>query len=58
MAKDTLEYEEEELRQLEKMYKADEATEETEKIVLKRARDTVKRAKFVLERTQAECDES
>ncbi len=44
-----LEYEEEELRQLEKMYEADEITEETEEIVLKRARDSVERAKFMLE---------
>ena len=57
IAKDTVEYEEEELRQLEKMYKADEATKETEKIVLKRARDSVKKAKFLLERTQAEADD-
>ena len=49
MAKDMLEYEEEELRQLEKMYKADDLGEETEAIVLKRARDSVKRAKFGLE---------
>ncbi len=56
-AKDLLEYEEEELRQLEKMYKADEATKETEKIVLKRARDSVKRAKFMVERTKAETDD-
>ncbi len=56
-SKDMLEYAEEELRQLQKMYKADEATADTEKIVLKRADDTVKRAKFVVERTQAECDE-
>ncbi len=43
VAKESLEYEEEELHQLEKMYKADDITEETEQIVLKRARDTVKR---------------
>ena len=49
VAKETLEYEEEELRQLEKMYKADDITEETEQIVLKRARDTVERAKFMVE---------
>ena len=36
MTKEKLEYEEEELRQLEKMYKADDITEETEAIVLKR----------------------
>jgi len=45
----SLEYEEEELRQLEKMYKADDITEETEAIVLKRARDGVERAKFSAE---------
>ena len=39
--KEYLEYEEEELRQLEKMYKADDITEETEAIVLKRGRDSV-----------------
>ena len=49
VAKETLEYEEEELRQLEKMYKADDITEETEQIVLKRARDTVEKAKFMVE---------
>ncbi len=41
VAKEFLEYDEEELHQLEKMYKADDITEETEQIVLKRARDTV-----------------
>jgi HlyD family secretion protein len=55
--KDYLEYEEEELRQLEKMYKADDLVEETEAIVLKRARDAVKRAKFMLVRAQAQHDE-
>ena len=43
-AKDYVEYEEEELHQLEKMYRADDMREETEKIVLKRAQDAVKRA--------------
>ena len=52
MAKEVLEYEQEELHQLEKMYKADDITEETEQIVLKRARDTVERAKFMVEATQ------
>ena len=47
-----LEYEKEELRQLEKMYKEDDLTEETEEIILKRQRDTVERAKFSLERTE------
>ena len=41
-----LEYEKEELAQLEKMYKADDLTEETEKIVLKRQRDAVERAEW------------
>ncbi len=44
-----LEYEMEELRQLEKMYKADDLTEETEEIVLKRQRHAVERMKFSLE---------
>lgn len=49
MARATLEYQQEELRQLEKMYKADDITEETEEIVLQRARDNLERAKFGLE---------
>ncbi|MBN2473279.1 MAG: hypothetical protein JXB62_01625 [Pirellulales bacterium] len=44
-----LEYQEEELRQLEKMYQADELTEETEEIILKRARSDVEYARFYLE---------
>jgi multidrug efflux pump subunit AcrA (membrane-fusion protein) len=44
-----LDYSEEELRQLEKMYQADEVTEETEAIVLKRARDQLESAKISLE---------
>jgi multidrug efflux pump subunit AcrA (membrane-fusion protein) len=51
-AKLQLEYEEEELRQLEKMYKADDITEETEAIVLKRGRDGVERGKFAVESAQ------
>lgn len=39
----------EELRQLEKMYKADDLTEETEEIILKRARRTVDSAELYLE---------
>ena len=39
----------EELKQLEKMYKEDELTEESEEIVLKRARQQVESAKFRLE---------
>lgn len=52
VAKQGAEYEQEELRQLEKMYKADDITEETEEIVLRRARDTVERAKFSLDMAQ------
>ena len=44
-----LEYEQEELRQLEKMYKADDISEETEQIVLKRAHDNVDSRKFAAE---------
>ena len=44
-----LQYQKEELRQLEKMYEADDLTEETEEIVLKRQRDAVERAEFALE---------
>jgi len=54
--KETLEYEQEELRQLEKMYKADDITEETEAIVLKRGRDAVDRAKFAVEAAQVSYD--
>jgi RND family efflux transporter MFP subunit len=46
MAHASLEYEKQELEQLEKMYKADDLTEETEKIVLKRQRDAVERAEW------------
>ena len=47
-----LAYEREELKQLEKMYKADDLVEETEEIILKRQRDTVARLEFSLERTR------
>jgi len=52
-AEQMLEYEREELRQLEKMYKADDLTEETEEIVLKRQRNAVKAAEFRLEVAKA-----
>ncbi len=48
-ARQSLEYSEEELRQLEKMYQADDLTEETEEIVLKRARNEVEQSKFYLQ---------
>lgn len=44
----SLENEREELRQLEKMYAADDLTEETEEIILHRQRDQVKAAEFEL----------
>lgn len=47
-----LAYETEELKQLEKMYKADDLTEETEEIILQRQRNTVNRLKFSLERAK------
>lgn len=51
-----LEYVNEELKQLEKMYKADDLTEETEEIILKRSRNDVERAKFVAEQARARHD--
>lgn len=51
-AQHSLEYAQEELDQLEKMYKADDLTEETEEIVLKRARHDVERAKFMLQSSE------
>ncbi len=53
MADEHLRYEKEELAQLEKMYKADDLTEETEEIVLKRQRDAVRRAEVQREFIQA-----
>lgn len=45
----SLEYYQEELNQLEKMYAADDLTEETEEIILKRARKQVEFAQFSLQ---------
>ena len=45
----SLEYAQEELDQLEQMYKADDLTEETEEIILKRAQRSVERSNFYLE---------
>ena len=53
----TLEYQLEELNQLEKMYKADDLTEETEEIILKRQRNAVERARFYLELAKNRYDE-
>jgi HlyD family secretion protein len=54
--KEALEYQEEELRQLEKMYKADDITEETEAIVLRRGRNAVDSARFSLVSAQLTYD--
>ncbi len=54
----SLEYQMEELEQLEKMYKADDLTEETEEIILKRQRNAVERAKFYLELAKNSYDET
>ncbi len=51
-AKQSLQYAMEELQQLEKMYKADDLTEETEEIVLTRARNDVERSEFMLKSTE------
>lgn len=47
-----LEYAREELRQLEKMYKADDLVSETEEIVLRRQRNTVELYTFLLEKAR------
>lgn len=46
----------EELRQLEKMYKADDLTEETEEIILKRARRSVESAELFFELAKVRAD--
>lgn len=46
----------EELRQLEKMYEADDLTEETEEIILKRQRAAVEQADFYLKRAELSHD--
>jgi multidrug efflux pump subunit AcrA (membrane-fusion protein) len=53
-----LAYEKDELDQLEKMYKADDLTEETEEIVLKRQRTSVEFAEFSLENAKLNRDET
>ncbi len=56
MAKFYLEYSQEELRQLEKMYKANDLTEDTEKIILKRQRYFVEMAQFMVQTALLERD--
>jgi multidrug efflux pump subunit AcrA (membrane-fusion protein) len=53
-----LAYEKDELEQLEKMYEADDLTEETEEIVLKRQRNSVEFAEFSLEDAKLSRDET
>ena len=53
-----LNYEKDELEQLEKMYKADDLTEETEEIVLKRQKNSVEFAEFSLENAKLSRDET
>jgi len=48
-SQERLDYALEELNQLEKMYKADDLTEETEEIILRRQKFTVESARFALE---------
>jgi hypothetical protein len=57
-AKEMVEYAEEEYRQLEKMYKADDLREETERIVLRRAKNNVDAAKLNFELAQAVHEEA
>ena len=51
-----LEYVAEELKQLEKMYKADDLTEETEEIILKRARNDLERSQYMTEQARLRHD--
>jgi multidrug efflux pump subunit AcrA (membrane-fusion protein) len=58
LAQHRLDYEREELQQLEKMYKASELTEETEEIVLRRQRHAVESAEFMLDLARTDRDET
>src|SRR5262249_16575295 len=55
-ARNYLENAKEELKQLEKMYRSKDLTEETEEIILKRQRDAVERAAFFVEGEEMEYD--
>jgi RND family efflux transporter MFP subunit len=55
-ARNSLSYQLEELNQLEKMYKADDLTEETEEIILTRARNRVKAYERMLHKTLLDHD--
>ncbi len=54
----SLAYNEEELRQLKKMYENDDMTEETEEIILQRAQDSVDRSRWYVERAEQRTDRS
>jgi HlyD family secretion protein len=56
-SKNFLEYAQEELKQLEKMYRADDIKEETEEIILKRQRDTVESARNNLSNVEKRTDD-
>lgn len=56
MSKESMEGALEELNQLEKMYKADDLTEETEEIILKRARSEAERSKAFFEQATIQHD--
>lgn len=51
-------YGEDELKQLEKMYKADDLTEETEEIILRRQRDDLELAKYMRENATISRDQT
>jgi len=53
---DRLAYIKEELRQLKKMYEADDLTEETEEIVLRRTKDAVRRSELAAEQAKVKLD--
>ena len=57
-SEDSLAYALEELRQLEKMYQADDLTEESEEIILRRQRDTVARIERMVRRAKLARDRS
>ncbi len=57
-AENWLMYQQEELDQLQKMYEADDLTEETEEIILLRTRHDVENAEYSLVRTKESFDES
>ncbi|MCA9186590.1 MAG: HlyD family efflux transporter periplasmic adaptor subunit [Planctomycetales bacterium] len=57
-AKNRLDYEREELKQLEQMYEADDLTEQTEEIILRRTRDDVQASEFSFKRVESNVDRS